>query len=58
VRAQVPLFTANATAETYRKDVLVTKLSGRKEMEDAFGAFLKTNCLRGEVALRDRFLEL
>jgi hypothetical protein len=30
VRAQVLLFTANATAETYRKDVLVTKLNGRK----------------------------
>lgn len=41
VRTQVQLFAANATAETYRKDVLVTKLSGRKEMEDAFGAFLK-----------------
>lgn len=41
VRAQVQLFTASATAETYRKDVLVTKLTGRKEMEDAFGAFLK-----------------
>lgn len=41
VKTQVQLFTANATAETYRKDVLVTKLSGRKEMEDAFGAFLK-----------------
>jgi hypothetical protein len=37
VREQVQLFTANATAETYRKDVLVTKLTGRKEMEDAFG---------------------
>jgi hypothetical protein len=41
VKTQVQLFTANATAETYRKDVLVTKLTGRKEMEDAFGAFLK-----------------
>jgi hypothetical protein len=41
VRAQVQLFTASATAETYRKDMLVTKLTGRKEMEDAFGAFLK-----------------
>lgn len=41
VKTQVRLFTANATAETYRRDVLVTKLSGRKEMEDAFGAFLK-----------------
>lgn len=41
VRAQVQLFTANSVAETYRKDVLVTKLTGRKEMEDVFGAFLK-----------------
>ena len=41
VRAQVQLFTANATVETYRKDVLAAKLTGRKEMEDAFGAFLK-----------------
>jgi hypothetical protein len=41
VKTQVQLFTASATAETYRKDVLVTKLTGRKEMEDAFGAFLK-----------------
>ncbi len=41
VKTQVQLFTANATTETYRKDVLVTKLTGRKEMEDAFGAFLK-----------------
>lgn len=37
VKTQVQLFTANATAETYRKDVLVTKLTGRKEMEDASG---------------------
>lgn len=41
VKTQVQLFTASATAETYRKDVLVTKLTGRKEMEDAFGSFLK-----------------
>lgn len=41
VRAQTQLFTANAILETYRKDVLVGKLTGRKEMEDAFGAFLK-----------------
>jgi hypothetical protein len=41
VRAQVQLFTANATVETYRKDVLAAKLTGRKEMEDRFGAFLK-----------------
>src|SRR5918993_2881452 len=41
VRAQVQLFTANATVETYRKDVLAAKLTGRKEMEEAFGSFLK-----------------
>ena len=41
VRAQVQLFTANATVETYRKDVLAAKLTGRKEMEERFGAFLK-----------------
>ena len=41
VRSQVLLFTASATVETYRKDVLVTKLAGRKQMEDVFGAFLK-----------------
>jgi hypothetical protein len=41
VREQTQLFTANATVETYRGGVLVTKLTGRKEMEDAFGRFLK-----------------
>lgn len=41
VKAQTQLFTADGTVETYRKDVLVTKLTGRKAMEDAFGAFLK-----------------
>jgi SnoaL-like domain len=41
VRAQVQLFTTNATVETSRGCVVVTKLKGRKEMEDAFGAFLK-----------------
>jgi Tfp pilus assembly ATPase PilU len=41
VRAQVQLFTANAMVETSRRGVVVTKLNGRKEMEDAFGAFLK-----------------
>ena len=39
MKTQVQLFTANATAETYRKNVLVTKLTGRKEMEDAFGVY-------------------
>lgn len=41
VRAQTQLFTANGMVETYRKDALVTKLAGRKEMENVFGAFLK-----------------
>lgn len=41
VKAQTQLFTANGSVETYRKDVLVAKLSGRKEMEEAFGAFMK-----------------
>ena len=40
VRAQTQLY-SGGTVETYRKGVLVTKLTGRKEMEDAFGAFLK-----------------
>jgi hypothetical protein len=41
VKAQTQPFTANGGVETYRKGVQVAKLSGRKEMEDAFGAFLK-----------------
>ena len=41
VRAQTQLFTANGVVETYRKDVLIAKLNGRKEMEDAFGACRK-----------------
>lgn len=41
VHTQTQLFTANAVVETYRKDVLVTKLTGRKEMEETFGTFLK-----------------
>ena len=41
VKAQVQLFTANAMVETYVNGVSVTKLNGRKEMEDTFGAFLK-----------------
>ena len=40
VRAQTQLFTPNAIVETYRGGALVTKLTGRKEMEDAFGRFL------------------
>jgi hypothetical protein len=41
VKAQTLLFTANGTVETLRGGVVVAKLSGRKEMEDRFGAFLK-----------------
>lgn len=41
VQAQVLLFTANATAQTFRNGALVTTLNGRKQMADAFGAFLK-----------------
>ncbi len=41
VRAQTQLFTPGGTVETYRQGELVAKLNGRKEMEDAFGAFLK-----------------
>ncbi len=41
VKAQTQLFTADATLETYRKEALASKLSGRQAMEDAFGAFLK-----------------
>ena len=41
VRAQTQLFTENATVETYRGGKLVTKLTGRQEMENAFGGFLK-----------------
>lgn len=41
VRAQTQLFTPDGTVETYRKDVLVTKLAGRKAMEETFAAFLQ-----------------
>jgi hypothetical protein len=41
VREQTQLFIPNAVVETYRGGVLVTKLIGRKELEDSFGGFLK-----------------
>lgn len=41
VKAQTQLFTPNATVETFVNGARVTKLTGRQEMEDAFGAFLK-----------------
>ncbi len=41
VKAQTFLFTPDATVETFVGGVSVTKLKGRKEMEDTFGAFLK-----------------
>src|SRR5918993_2264302 len=41
VKAQTLLFTANGTVETLRGGAVVAKLTGRKEMEDRFGAFLK-----------------
>lgn len=41
VHAQVQLFTENATSETIINGASVSKLNGRKELEDAFGNFLK-----------------
>ena len=41
VKAQTLLFTPDASVETYRNGVVVSKLNGRKAMEEAFGAFLK-----------------
>ncbi|MBL8080903.1 MAG: nuclear transport factor 2 family protein [Anaerolineales bacterium] len=41
VTAQVQLFAPDALVETYRKDELVAKLSGRQELETTFGAFLQ-----------------
>lgn len=38
---QVQLFTENAVSETFAGGALVLKLKGRKEMEEAFGDFLK-----------------
>lgn len=40
VHTQVQLFTANATSETFIGGNSVSKLTGRKQLEDAFGAFL------------------
>ncbi len=39
-QAQTLLFTENATVETYRGDSLGTKLVGRKQIGEVFGAFL------------------
>lgn len=41
VKAQVLLFVENAELETFVNKERVTKLTGRKAMEEAFGAFLK-----------------
>jgi SnoaL-like domain len=41
VKAQTQLFTPNGMVETFVNGNQVAKLNGRKEMEDAFGAFLK-----------------
>lgn len=40
VHTQVQLFTADASSETFVNGVSVSKLTGRKQLEDAFGAFL------------------
>ncbi|MCE7072173.1 nuclear transport factor 2 family protein [Dyadobacter sp. CY327] len=40
VHAQVQLFTPNATSETFVNGASVSKLTGRDELEKAFGAFL------------------
>lgn len=42
VHTQVQLFTADATSETFIGGNSVSKLTGRKQLEDAFGAFLAT----------------
>lgn len=39
-QAQTLLFTENGIVETYRGDSLVTKLIGRKQIGEVFGAFL------------------
>ncbi|SHN09765.1 nuclear transport factor 2 family protein [Chitinophaga sp. CF418] len=41
VHSQVQLFSENAISETFAGGVSVLKLKGRKEMEEAFGNFLK-----------------
>ena len=40
VHAQVQLFTSNATSETFVNGASVSRLTGRDELEKAFGAFL------------------
>ena len=42
VHTQVQLFTPNATSETFIGGNSVSKLIGRKQLEDAFGTFLAT----------------
>lgn len=41
VHSQVQLFSEDAISETFAGGMSVLKLKGRKEMEDAFGDFLK-----------------
>lgn len=41
VHTQVQLFSENATSETFAGGSSILKLKGRKEMEEAFGDFLK-----------------
>jgi ketosteroid isomerase-like protein len=41
VHNQVQLFSENAISETYTGGKAILKLKGRKEMEEAFGGFLK-----------------
>ncbi|HNW73477.1 MAG: nuclear transport factor 2 family protein [Bacteroidales bacterium] len=40
-QSQTMLFTENATVETYQNSKLISKLSGRKEIGEAFERFLK-----------------
>lgn len=40
VHAQVQLFTENATSETFVGGASVSKLTGRKQLEETFGRFL------------------
>ncbi len=41
VHAEVQLFSENAISETFARGVSALKLKGRKQMEQAFGDFLK-----------------
>jgi hypothetical protein len=41
VKAQLALFTPNATVETFRDGTSVSKLAGREQIGSAFDAFLK-----------------